>query len=192
MIRLQELIFQKRPDVIIETGIAHGGSLIYSASLMKIMGINGRVIGVDIEIRPHNRQEIEKHFLFPYITLIEGNSASENVVKSIKSQIKNEDTVLIILDSNHSREHVLAELEAYCSLVTPGSYIIATDGIMQDVYDVPRGMAEWKLDNPITAVRDFLSNHQEFILEPPQGIFNESALDPNINTHWRNAWLKRA
>jgi len=191
MIRVQEAIFQVKPNVIIETGIAHGGSLIYSASLLKTMGIEGRVIGVDIEIRPHNRKAVEEHFLFPYITLIEGSSTAPEIVSQVKDLIKPDDKVLIILDSNHSRQHVLEELESYCDLVTKDSYIVATDGIMQDVYDVPRGTSNWEKDNPVSAAHDFLANHSEFVLETPEWLFNESELKENINTHYPDAWLRR-
>ena len=191
MIRVQEAIFQVKPTVIIETGIAHGGSLIYSASLLKTMDIKGRVIGVDIEIRPHNRQAIEEHFLFPYITLIEGNSTAPEIVNQVKSLIEPDDKVLIILDSSHSRQHVLNELEAYCDLVSKDSYIVATDGIMRDVYDTPRGTPTWDEDNPVGAAHDFLAKHPEFVLEKPEWLFNESELSENINTHYPDAWLKR-
>jgi cephalosporin hydroxylase len=191
MIRVQEAIFQVKPNVIVETGIAHGGSLIYSASLLKSMGIEGRVIGVDIEIRPHNRKAIEEHFLFPYITLIEGSSTAPEIVRQVEDLIKPEDKVFVILDSNHLRGHVYDELEAYSGLVTKDSYIVATDGIMQSVYDVPRGTPTWNEDNPVSAVHDFLEKHQEFVLEQPKWIFNESSLEKNINTHYPDAWLKR-
>lgn len=191
MIRLQEAVFQIKPTVIIETGIAHGGSLVFSASLLKTMGIEGRVIGVDIEIRPHNRLAIEQHFLFPYITLIEGGSTATEIVRQVKSLVKPDDKVLVILDSNHSRQHVLDELEAYCDLVTKDSYIVATDGIMRDVFDTPRGTPSWIEDNPVGAVHDFLAAHPEFVLETPRWLFNESNLRENINTHYPDAWLKR-
>ncbi len=191
MIRVQEAIFQVKPTVIVETGIAHGGSLIYSASLLKTMGIEGKVIGVDIEIRPHNRAAIEEHFLFPYITLIEGSSTAPEIVKQVKDLISPDDKVLVILDSNHLRGHVFDELEAYCDIVTKDSYIVATDGIMQDVYDVPRGTPSWDTDNPVTAVHDFLKTHPEFVLETPEWLFNESDLRENINTHYPDAWLRR-
>ena len=170
MIRVQEAIFQVKPTVIVETGIAHGGSLIYSAGLLKMMSIEGRVIGVDIEIRPHNRQAIEEHFLFPYITLIEGSSTAPEIVEQVKKLIKPDDKVLVILDSNHLRQHVFDELKAYCDIVTKDSYIVATDGIMQDVYDVPRGTASWDTDNPVSAAHDFLaSNIPNFLWKLPSG-----------------------
>lgn len=192
MVRAQEAIFQVKPTVIVETGIAHGGSLIYNAGLLKTMGIDGRVIGVDIEIRPHNREAIENHFLFPYITLIEGSSTDPGIVRLVKDMITPDDRVMVFLDSNHTRAHVLDELEAYCGLVTPGSYIVATDGIMQTVADVPRAGENWDQDNPVEAVQDFLKKHSEFSAGDPEWPFNESELDRNINTHWNEAWLKRS
>ena len=147
VIRVQEVVYHLKPDVIVETGIAHGGSLILWASLCKSMN-KGRVIGVDIEIRPHNRKAIEEHELFPWITLIEGDSTDPAILENIVSMINADDIVLIFLDSNHTKHHVLAELDAYHKMITPGSYIVATDGIMQDLYDVPRGRSAWINDNP--------------------------------------------
>lgn len=190
IIRAQEVIYRVKPDVLLETGIAHGGSLVFYASLFKAMG-RGRVIGVDIEIRPHNRRAIEAHELFPLITLIEGSSTDPAVVAQVKSLIQPGETVMVILDSNHTKAHVLAELEAYCDLITPGSYIVATDGSMRDLYDVPRGKPEWVWDNPVTAVHEFVLRHPEFVIEQPAWPFNESELRANI-THWPEAWLRRA
>jgi cephalosporin hydroxylase len=189
MVRLQEVIHRLKPDVIIETGVAHGGSLIYYASLCKVLG-QGRVIGVDIEIRPHNRAAIEAHALFSYITLIEGSSVDPAVVSRVKSLVQPGEKVLILLDSNHSRDHVRAELEAYHPLVTPGSYIVATDGFMKSLTEVPRGKPEWETDNPATAAQEFARDHPEFVLGQPEWVFNESELDENI-THWPGAWLRR-
>ncbi len=189
MIRIQEAIFQIKPDVIIETGVAHGGSLIFYSSLCKAME-KGRVIGIDIEIRPHNRAAIEAHPLSDRIRLIEGSSTAPEIVAQVKSMVKPEETILVILDSNHTYSHVLDELETYADLVTPGSYIVATDGIMYDLADVPRGHPEWVTDNPTQAARDFASKHPEFVIEQPSWPFNESELNQNI-THWPEAWLKR-
>lgn len=189
MIRLQEVIYRIKPDVIIETGVAHGGSLVYYASLCKAMG-NGRVIGIDIEIRPHNRKAIESHEMFPYITLIEGGSTDKTIVDQVKLLVKPGETVLVILDSNHTKQHVLDELNAYHDLVTPGSYIVATDGIMRDLHDVPRGSSDWDWNNPAAAAAEFARKHPEFIIEQPAWPFNESDLTENI-THWPGAWLRR-
>jgi len=189
MIRIQEVIYRVKPDVITETGIAHGGSLIYYASLCKMMG-KGRIIGVDIEIKEHNRKAIESHEMFPYITLIEGNSVDDAVVAQVRSLVKAGETVLVILDSCHSKKHVLDELEAYHDLIAPGSYIIATDGIIKDLYDVPRGKTEWVRDNPFEAATEFAACHPEFILEEPVRLFNESYLDKRL-TYWPGAFLRR-
>lgn len=189
MIRMQEVIYKIKPDVVIETGVAHGGSLIYYASLCKAMD-KGRVIGIDIEIRPHNRKAIEEHPLSDRIKLIEGSSTAPDIVSLVKSHVKANETVLVILDSNHTYAHVQAELESYADLVTSGSYIVATDGIMYDLADVPRGKDNWSTDNPTWAARDFAKNHPEFTIEQPDWIFNESDLTQNI-THWPEAWLRR-
>lgn len=189
IIRIQEAIYNIKPDVIIETGIAHGGSLILYASLCKAMN-NGRVIGVDIEIRPHNRKAIESHELFSYITLIEGSSIDPVIINDVKKQIKPGEKVLVILDSNHTKQHVSGELEAYYDIVTKGSYIIASDGSMKDFSDVPRGKVEWVYDNPYEAAREFAEKHPEFTIEQPKWPFNESKLNKNI-THWPGAWLKK-
>ena len=190
LVRLQEVIYTIKPDVVIETGIAHGGSLILYASLMKAMGAGRVVVGVDVEIRPHNRKAIESHELYPMVRLIEGDSVAREIVGQAASHIRPGDKVLVILDSNHSREHVKRELEAYHHLVTPGSYIVATDGIMRDVAELPRGSPEWRLDNPAQAAEDFVARHPEFAIDVPRWRFNESGLDKNI-TAWPSAWLKR-
>ncbi len=189
MVRIQEVLYQIKPDVIIETGIAHGGSLIYYASLCKAMG-RGKVIGVDIEIRPQNRKGIMSHELYPLITLIEGSSVAPNVVTQVHSLVKPNESVIIVLDSNHTKEHVLRELDSYHDLVSSGSYIIATDGVMRDLYDVPQGRPEWKLDNPTVAAEEFVKSHPNFTIEIPKWRFNESNLSKNI-THWPSAWIKR-
>jgi cephalosporin hydroxylase len=189
MIRMQEVIHQIKPDVIVETGVAHGGSLIYYSSLCKAMD-KGRVIGIDIEIRLHNRTAIEQHHLSDRITLVEGSSTAPEIVAQVKAMVKPGETVLVILDSNHTYAHVYDELEAYADMVTLGSYIVATDGVMLEVADVPRGHPEWVTDNPTFAAHDFAANHSEFVIEQPSWPFNESELDQNI-THWPGAWLKR-
>lgn len=189
MIRMQEVIFRLQPDVIIETGVAHGGSLVFYASLCKAMG-RGHVVGVDIEIRPHNRQAIEDHPLAEWIRLVEGSSTDPDVVAQVRSLVQPGQSTLVILDSNHSYGHVLAELQAYADLVTPGSYVVATDGIMADLADVPRGRTEWTHDNPTRAAFDFAQGHPQFVIEQPCWPFNESGLQANI-THWPGAWLRR-
>jgi len=189
MMRIQEIIYRIEPDVIIETGVAHGGSLIFYASMCKILG-KGCVIGIDIEIRPHNRKAIEAHELFSLITLIEGSSTAPETLKQVKKLVEPGKSVLVILDSCHTKQHVLDELESYHDLITPGSYIVATDGIMKDLHDVPRGKPVWALDNPVEAVNDFVKRHPEFVLEQPTWLFNESELTKNV-THWPWAFLRR-
>jgi len=189
MIRIQEVIYRIKPDVIIETGVAHGGSLIYYATLCKAFE-KGRVVGIDIEIRPHNRNAIEGHELSSYITLVEGSSTSPEVLDHVRSLIKPGESVLVILDSNHTRQHVLDEMRSYCDLVTKGSYLVATDGIMKDFNDVPRGNPEWIWDNPNKAAQEFAAETPQFLLEQPPWPFNESKLTENV-THWPGAWLRR-
>ncbi len=189
MIRTQEVIYRVKPDVIVETGVAHGGSLIFYASLLKTMG-KGRVIGVDIEIRPHNRRAIESHELAGYITLVEGSSTAPEIVAKVKNLISADETVLVILDSNHCKQHVADELAAYHDLISPGSYIVATDGSMKDLYDVPRGSPDWDWNHPTAAAAEFASMHPDFVLEQPSWPFNESDLTENI-THWPGAWLRK-
>lgn len=189
MVRMQEVIYRLKPDVILETGIAHGGSLIFYASLCKAMG-KGRIIGIDIEIRPHNRAAIEAHELYSHITMIEGSSTAPEIVQQAKNLIKPGETVLVILDSNHTFSHVTDELNAYAAMVTPGSYIVATDGIMKDLHDVPRAGTNWFSDNPSDAAIAFAAANPDFVIEQPAWPFNESGLEHNI-THWPSAWLKR-
>ena len=189
MVRIQEVIYRIKPDLIIETGVAHGGSLMFYASLCKVID-KGRVMGVDIEIRPHNREAIEAHELFPFITLIEGNSTDSSVVNRVKNMINPGEAVLIILDSCHTKEHVLNELEAYHDIVTPGSYIVATDGIMDILYDVPLGKPEWKQDNPTAAAVEFISKYPQYRIEEPGFPFNESEIRERL-TYWPSAFIKR-
>ena len=190
LVRLQEVIYSVAPDVVVETGVAHGGSLVFYASLLKAMGRSGRVIGVDVEIRPHNRRAVETHVLAPMITLIEGDSVAAETVATVRKLIRPTDTVLVVLDSDHTKTHVLAELNAYHAMVTPGSYIVATDGIMRDLHDVPRGRPEWREDNPAAAAEDFAASQPEFALEAPAWRFNESELERPV-TCWPSAWLRR-
>lgn len=189
MIRIQEVIYRIKPDIIVETGVAHGGSLIYYASICKAME-KGRVIGIDIEIRAANRAAIASHELASYITLIEGDSTDPHLVSRVKSLIKPGESVLVILDSCHTNQHVSAELEAYHGLITPSSYLVVTDGIMKDLFDVPRGNPEWSWDNPTAAASEFAQRHPEFKLEQPAWPFNESKLSESI-TNWPGAWLRR-
>lgn len=189
MIRIQEVIYDIKPDVIVETGVAHGGSLIFYASLCTAIS-KGRVIGIDIEIRPHNRAAIEEHRLSPLISLVEGSSIDADIVQSVKDQIGSTETVLVLLDSNHLKDHVLAELEAYSSLVSPGSYIVACDGIMQQVVGAPRTGEDWSWNNPISAVNEFITTHPEFECVEPDWPFNEGNICERV-TYWPKAFLRK-
>lgn len=190
VLRIQEVVYRIKPTVIVETGVAHGGSLILYASLLHAMKIPGRVIGVDIEIRPNNRSAIEKHELASYVSLILGDSASPDTVQQVRRLMNPSDIVLVILDSCHTKAHVKKELDAYSGLVSVGSYIVATDGSMRDLHDVPLGKEDWKSNNPANAAEEFAQAHPNFTLEQPSWGFNESRLTRNI-THWPSAFLKR-
>lgn len=189
MIRIQEVIYRVQPDVIVETGVAHGGSLIFYASLFQAMG-KGRAVGVDIEIRPHNRKAIEEHPLSGYITLVEGSSTDPDIVSAVRSHINDGETVLVILDSNHLRDHVMAELDAYAPMVTPGSYIVACDGIMGVVAGAPRTESDWTWNNPTEAARLFAGKNPDFAIEEPVFPFNEGVVTERV-TYWPGAFLKR-
>jgi cephalosporin hydroxylase len=189
VIRIQETIYRVKPDVIVETGVAHGGSLIFYAGLLTAMG-KGRVVGVDIEIRPHNRKAIEAHEMASKITLIEGSSTDADVIRKVKEQIRPGERVLVILDSNHTKKHVADELQLYSPLVSSGSYIVATDGIMEDLSDVPNGRPTWTDDNPASAAREFAAAHPEFELETLPFLFAESEVKTQL-TYWPSAYLRR-
>ena len=195
ILRIQEVVYELKPDVIVETGVAHGGSLFLYASLCQAIG-KGRVIGVDIEIRPHNRKAIEAHELFGLITLIEEDAVSEAALEAVAAQLQGADRVLVILDSNHSYDHVLKELEAYSRFVTTGSYIVATDGSQEILGTTPRAQEQypaasgWGRDNPKRAAEDFVACHPDFTVSPPQFRFNESPLNFAI-THWPSAFIQR-
>ena len=189
IIRIQEVIYDLKPDLVIETGIAHGGGLVLYASILSAIG-GGHVVGVDIDIRSQNRTEIEQHFLADCITLIEGSSVEAKVLDQVRPIVERAKRVLVILDSNHSCEHVLMELNAYGAFVTKGSYIVATDGIMQDLVGAPRSNSDWDINNPQKAVELFLGMNNEFEIFPPEKLFNEGQILEEI-TYWPNAWLKK-
>ncbi|MFN8280748.1 MAG: cephalosporin hydroxylase family protein [Saprospiraceae bacterium] len=164
MIAMQELIWQIRPDVIVETGIAHGGSLIFYASILQLTG-KGRVIGVDIDIREHNRNAIEQHPMYRHITMIQGSSVDAAVVDQVRQMIMPGEVVMVLLDSNHTHDHVIQEMKLYHNMVTPGSYLVVFDTIIEDM---PRGMYNrpWDVgNNAKTAVIEFLRNHPEFEID---------------------------
>jgi cephalosporin hydroxylase len=189
MIRIQEVIWRLRPDVVVETGVAHGGSLIFYASLFEAMG-HGRVIGIDIDIRSHNRAAIEAHPLAPRITLVEGSSIAPETVAAVRDAVGEAATVLVILDSNHSRAHVEAELDAYAPFVSRGSYIVACDGIMAALANTPRSAPDWTWNNPVAAAEAFLARNPDFVCEEPGFPFNEGVVRSRV-TYWPKSFLRR-
>ncbi len=159
---MQDLIQRIRPTLIIETGIAHGGSAVLHASLLRLVhgtvdatASRPHVVAIDIEIRSHNRAPIDAHPMRSMMTLIEGSSTSPEVVAQAKAAIRSDDVVLVVLDSNHLRDHVLAELNAYAPMVTPGSAVVVMDGVMQQLAGLPDADRSWSTDNPISAMSSF-------------------------------------
>jgi cephalosporin hydroxylase len=189
MIRMQELIWQTKPDVLIETGVAHGGSLVFYASLFEAMH-KGRVIGIDVDIRPANRSAIDAHPLRERITLVDGSSTDPDVVARVRSMVRPGETALVVLDSDHSKEHVLAELRAYAPLVTVGSYIVASDGIMEQVAGGPRTQPDWTWNNPRRAALAFVEEDRRFTIAEPEWMFNEGAVRDRV-TYWPDAFIRR-
>ena len=166
MIAAQEIIWQVQPDLIVETGIAHGGSLIFYASLLELIGGPGRVLGLDIDIREHNRVEIEKHPMFKRISMIQGSSIDREIADQVYAAAKNAKKVLVILDSNHTHEHVLMELDLYSPLVKKGSYLIVYDTVVEDLPDEYFNDRPWgKGNNPKTAVWEFLKKNDRFEID---------------------------
>lgn len=161
MVVMQELIWKVRPDVIVEAGVAHGGALVLYASVLELLG-RGRVIGLDVEIRKYNRLAIEAHPLSHRIELIEGDSLADETVATVRSRIRPGERVLVALDSNHTKQHVAGELERYAPLVTPNSYLVVFDGVMALVADAPAAGERWDTDNPLEAVREFMSRSDDF------------------------------
>ncbi|CAN2046963.1 Rhamnosyl O-methyltransferase [Candidatus Magnetomoraceae bacterium gMMP-1] len=158
---MQELIWKVRPDVIIECGLAHGGSALFYASVCELIG-KGYIIGVDVEIRQYNKIAIQNHPLSHRVKMLEGSSTSEDIITKIIEITKNLNRVMVVLDSNHSKEHVARELDLYKDIVTPGSYLVAMDGAQAFVWDIPNGKPEWKEDNPLIAIEEFLEKNSDF------------------------------
>lgn len=164
MMAMQELIWDIKPDLIIETGIAHGGSLIYYASLMELIG-KGEVLGIDIDIREHNRREIEAHPMFKRIQMIQGSAIDDELVAEVARRAEGKQTIMVCLDSNHTHAHVLRELELYAPFVTVGSYCVVFDTIVEDM---PKGAYErpWDVgNNPKTAVWEYLKTNDQFEID---------------------------
>jgi len=166
MIAMQEIIYRVKPDLIIETGIARGGSLIFYASILELIGEAGIVVGIDVDIREHNRVEIEKHRMFKRIKMIQGSSLDEAIVGEIAKLAEGKKSVLVCLDSNHTHDHVLKELELYSPFVTKGSYLVVCDTIIEDMPDEFFPHRPWKKgNNPKTAVWEFLKTSDRFQID---------------------------
>lgn len=165
MMAMQEIIWSVRPDLIIETGIAHGGSVLYYASLLELMG-HGEVLGIDIDIRPHNREAIESHPMSKRLTMIQGSAIDPEVIARVRKLAEGK-RVMVALDSNHTHEHVLAELEAYAPLVSVGSYCVVMDTLVEDMPErLFTAERPWKPGNsPKTAVAEYLRKHPEFEID---------------------------
>ncbi|BAP44164.1 cephalosporin hydroxylase family protein [Pseudomonas sp. LJDD11] len=164
MVAMQEIIWDVRPDLIIECGIAHGGSLIYYASMLELLG-HGEVLGIDVDIRPHNREAIESHPMFKRIAMIEGSSIDAGIAEQVRAQAIGK-KVILVLDSNHTHEHVLEELRLYAPLVSVGSYCVVMDTVVEDMPaeafpDRPWGPG----DNPKTAVWEYLKENTDFQID---------------------------
>jgi len=163
MIAMQEIIWSVKPQLIIETGIAHGGSLIFYASMLELLGGDGIVLGVDIDIRQHNRVEIEKHPMFKRIKMIEGSSIDKDIVGQVYRFAKGKSPLLVVLDSLHTHAHVWEELNAYSSLVTKGGYLVVFDTVVEDMPDDFFQDRPWgRGNNPKTAVWEFLKSNDRF------------------------------
>lgn len=169
ILAMQELIWDVKPDLIIETGLAYGGSIIFSASMLELLGGEGEVIGIDIDIREHNRKAIESHPMFKRIHLLEGSSIDDIIVEKVKNIASNKKSIMVILDSNHTHEHVLKELEIYSEFVTIDSYIIAYDTNIEFFHDQVsegRPYRPWGVgNNPWTAVQEFIKDNNNFIID---------------------------
>ncbi|MCB1792021.1 MAG: cephalosporin hydroxylase family protein [Gammaproteobacteria bacterium] len=167
IVATQQIVWDVKPDLIIETGIAHGGSLILSASLLELIGGDGRVLGIDIDIREHNRKEIEAHPMVKRIDMIEGSSIADDVMDQVRAAASKASRVMVFLDSLHTHDHVLKELELYAPLVTVGSYLVLPDTFIEYF---PKGYyahnRPWDVgNNPMTAMRAFMDGNTDFEID---------------------------
>ncbi len=166
MVAMQEIIWRVRPDLIIETGVARGGSLVFYASLLSLIGEPGQVLGIDIDIREHNRAEIEKHPMASRIALLQGSSTDEPVAAQVRAFAQGKERVLVVLDSNHTHEHVARELTLYAPLVTKGSYLVVFDTVIEDMPADFFPARPWgKGNNPKTAVWEFVQTTDRFVID---------------------------
>jgi cephalosporin hydroxylase len=165
IIAMQEIIWNIKPDLIIETGIAHGGSLVYYASLLELIG-KGEVLGIDIDIRSHNKKAIEEHPMFKRINMLEGSSITKEMVERVRPYTIGKEKILVCLDSNHTHQHVLDELNFYSPFVSVGSYIVVFDTIVEDLPERYLPGRFWNIgNNPKTAVQEFLKSNNNFEID---------------------------
>ena len=170
IVLMQEIIWDVKPDLIVETGIAHGGSIIFSASMLELIGGDGQVVAVDIDIREHNRKEIEKHPMCKRITMFEGSSISEEIINKVRRIAETKERVMVFLDSSHTHKHVSKELELYSPLVTVGSYLVLPDTFIEYFPKGHYSNRPWDVgNNPMTALREFLSRSNNFITDDERG-----------------------
>jgi len=166
MVAMQEIIWRVQPELIIEMGVARGGSLIFYASMLELVGGEGRVLGVDIDIRANNREEIERHPMARRIDLLEGSSIDDEIADAVRTLARRKDRVMVVLDSNHTHEHVARELELYAPLVSRNSYLVVFDTIIEDMPDDFFPDRSWgKGNNPKTAVHQFLQTTNRFVID---------------------------
>ncbi len=166
MLAMQEIIWSTKPDLIIETGIAHGGSLIYYASMLELLGGDGIVLGIDVDIRAHNRTEIEKHLMSKRIHMLEGSSIDECVARQVATAAAAKSRIMVVLDSNHTHDHVINELKLYAPMVTKDCYLVVFDTLLEDMPDdLIQGRPWGKGNNPKTAVHEFLKTDRRFEID---------------------------
>jgi cephalosporin hydroxylase len=189
LVRLQEVIFRIAPDVIVETGVNQGGSAVFFASLCRLMG-KGRVVSIDIQIPRSVREALEKSQYANLITLIEGDSTAPSTIDAVRQLIGEREKTFFFLDSDHSKAHVLSELNAYAGSVSVGSYIVAADGIMHILHDTPKGSSQWLDDNPAAAAREFVSANRNFVIDKPRALFGREH-EIHTFTYFADGWLLR-
>ncbi len=167
IVALQEIVWRVRPDLIVETGVARGGSIVFYASLLELLGGDGHVVGIDVDIRNHNREALDRHPLSKRIILVEGSSTDATIIAAVRKIAIGRSRTLVILDSLHTHDHVLAELEAYSPLVVPPSYLVVLDTIIEDMPEdfSPRDRPWGPGNNPRTAVREFLRRSDRFVVD---------------------------
>jgi cephalosporin hydroxylase len=163
LVAMQEILWRVKPELVIETGVAHGGSLLFYASMLELAGVDGRVIGVDIDVRPHNREAIEAHPMSRRVDLLVGSSIDPEIVAEVRARARGKGPIVVVLDSNHTHEHVLAELRAYAPLVTKDSYLVVFDTLIEDLPEGYFTDRPWgKGNNPKTAVNEYLREAPRF------------------------------